>query len=142
MIIGFIDEAVSGGARLKSACKTVGIASTTLARWRAEPEGEDARRGPITKPPNALTAAEEREAIAIMNAREHSSMSPDTLVPYLATLGIYVASQATLYRILRRTKLLAKRGRARARTRRRPREHVATRRNQVWAWDITFSCRP
>ena len=138
MIIELIDEAVNAGARLERACREIGIASTTISRWRATPASEDLRRGPRAKPTNALTAAEEREAIALMNAPEHSSMSPDTLVPHLATMGIYVASQATMYRILRREKLLKNRGRARSRKRRRPREHVATGPNQVWAWDITF----
>lgn len=138
MIIELLDEAVSSGARHFKACRAIGLAPTTVARWKASGHGEDARRGPMTKPSNALTEAEESEALAMMNAPEHSSMSPDKLVPYLATLGIYLASQATLYRILRRRKLLRCRGRARARTHRRPREHVATRPNQVWAWDITY----
>lgn len=138
MIVGLIDEAVAAGARLTRACATVGIAPTTIARWRAAPDTEDLRRGPTTKPSNALSEAEENEAVAVMTAPEHSSMSPDVLVPFLATLGIYVASQATLYRILRKRKLLRNRGRARARSHRRPREHVATRSNQVWAWDITY----
>ena len=54
-----------------------------------DPMPSNARRGPNTKPSNALTEPEEREVIALMNAPEHSSMSPDTLVPYLATPGIY-----------------------------------------------------
>jgi len=138
MILALVYEAVASGARLHKACQEVGLAATTLARWRAAPDADDARRGPNGRPPNALTEPEEREALALMNAPEHSSMSPDTLVPYLATLGIYVASQATLYRLARRLKLLARRGRARPRTHRRPREHRATRPNQVWVWDITF----
>lgn len=138
MITALLDEAVASGARYLEACRVIGLAPTTVARWRASPDGDDARRGPIAKPSNALTDAEEREAIELMNAPEHSSMSPDTLVPYLATLGLYVASQSTLYRILRKKKLLRCRGRARPRSRRRPREHVATRPNQVWSWDITY----
>ncbi|MBC8069809.1 MAG: IS3 family transposase [Deltaproteobacteria bacterium] len=138
MIIELIDEAVASGARFTKACHVVGLAPTTIARWRATPDADDARHGPITKPSNALTDAEECEALAMMNAPEHSSMSPDKLVPYLANFGIYLASQATLYRILRRRKLLRCRGRARRRSHRRPREHVATRPNQVWAWDITY----
>jgi putative transposase len=138
VILAMIDEAVAGGVSLCKACRTIGIVPTTLARWRASPNADDARRGPTTKPANALTEDEESVVIELMNAPEHSSMSPDTLVPYLATLGIYVASQATFYRIARRLKLLGRRGRARPRTHRRPREHLATRPNQVWAWDITF----
>lgn len=56
----------------------------------------------------------------------------------LATLGIYVASESTFYRIARDLKLLHSRGRARAPSHRRPREFRATGPNQVWAWDITF----
>ena len=65
-------------------------------------------------------------------------MTPDTLVPFLATLGLYLASESTFYRIAREQKLLSARGRTRPRKHRRPREFVATGPNQVWAWDITF----
>jgi transposase InsO family protein len=53
-------------------------------------------------------------------------------------MSIYVASEATVYRLLRRRRLLAHRDRARPRKHHRPREHVATGPNQVWAWDITY----
>lgn len=76
MIIELLDEAVAAGARYFKACQAIGLAPTTVARWKASPDADDARRGPITKPSNALTAAEEHEAIAMMNAPEHSSMSP------------------------------------------------------------------
>ncbi|MEX1361729.1 MAG: IS3 family transposase [Nannocystaceae bacterium] len=138
MILELIDEAVADGAAHGNACKTLGIAPTTIGRWRASPDAEDGRRGPKTKPNNALSDQECTEVVAMMNAPEHSSMSPETLVPYLATLGIYLASPSTFYRIARAMKLLTKRGRARPRTHRRPRELVAKGPNQVWAWDITF----
>ena len=70
--------------------------STTINRWRLKPAAEDARRGPKTRPRNALSEQEQSEVVAMMNAAEHSSMSPDALVPYLATLGVYLASQSTL----------------------------------------------
>ena len=138
MIVELIDEAVADGAGHGKACRTVGLAPTTINRWRANPDVEDARRGPKTKPRNALSEDERDAVVAIMSAPEHSSMSPDALVPYLATLGMYLASQSTFYRIARAMKLLTARGRARPRSHRRPREHVARGPNQVWAWDITF----
>ena len=95
MIIELIDEAIVGGAPLGKACRVVGIAPTTIARWRAAPQSEDGRRGPNTRPKNALTAEERDEVVAMMTAPEHSSMSPETLVPYLATMGLYLASPST-----------------------------------------------
>lgn len=138
MILGLIDEAVADGAGHGKACHAVGLAAATIRRWRAAPEQEDGRRGPMTKPKHALSDEERSSIVSIMNAPEHSSMSPDTLVPYLATLGIYLGSQSSFYRIARAMKLLSKRDRARGRRHRRPRELVANGPNQVWAWDITF----
>jgi putative transposase len=129
---------VANGAPLHKACATVGLAPTTIARWRARPGAGDGRRGPKTKPTHALSDDERAEVVEIMNTPEHSSMSPSTLVPMLATLGIYVASESTFYRIARDLKLLHSRGRARPRSHRRPRELRAKGPNQVWAWDITF----
>lgn len=137
MILEIIDEAVADGAGHGKACRVVGLAPTTITRWRAGPD-DDERRGPKTKPRNALSEQERAKVVAVMNMPEHSSMSPDALVPYLATLGMYFASQSTLYRIARAMKLLSARGRARRRSHRRPREHVARGPNQVWSWDITF----
>jgi putative transposase len=138
MLLELIDEAVASGAPLYKACAAVGIAPTTIARWRAQPGSEDGRRGPTTKPSNALSDEERAEVVEIMNEPQYSSMSPSTLVPLLATLGIYLASESTFYRILRALKLLTSRGRARQPSRRRPQEFVAVGPNQVWAWDITF----
>jgi transposase InsO family protein len=59
-------------------------------------------------------------------------------VPLLAGEGTYIASESTMYRIMREERLLAHRGRAKQPERRPPNMHVATRRDQVWSWDITY----
>jgi transposase InsO family protein len=133
-----IDEAVAAGARLSAACELVGLDERTVQRWRARPDGEDRRRGPISRPANALTAEEEAEIVALVTSKEFVGLSPHQIVAKLADMGIYVASEASIYRLLRRRQLLRHRDRSRPRTRRRPREHVATGPNQVWAWDITY----
>ena len=138
MLLELIDEAVASGAPLSKACKTVGLAPTTIARWRANPDAEDARRGPRTAPRNALSDEERAEVVRAMNTPEHSSLSPCVLVPMLATLGYFLASESTFYRIARAHKLLKSRGRARPRKRKRPQQFIATGPNQVWAWDITY----
>jgi transposase InsO family protein len=138
MILGLLDEATAAGASQAAACAEVGVDARTVQRWRAKPGGDDQRRGPKTRPGNKLTDAEEAELVALLTAPEFVGLSPHQLVAKLADMGIYMASEATLYRLLRRRKLLRHRDRARPRTHRRPREHVATGRNQVWAWDITY----
>jgi putative transposase len=138
MLLEFIDEAVTSGAPLHKACATLGLSPTTVARWRVKPDSDDGRRGPITKTHNELSDKERENVIAVMNAPEYSSMSPSTLVPMLANLGIYIASESTFYRFARAAKLQNSRGKARPPSNRRPREHVAVGPNQVWAWDITF----
>lgn len=59
-------------------------------------------------------------------------------MPLLADEGIYVASESSIYRLLKSEGLLAHRGRQRPATHHRPAELVATRPNQVWCWDITY----
>ena len=56
--------------------------------------------------------------------------------------GRYLASESTIYRILREERLLQHRGRAKAPVRRPPRAHVATGPNQLWSWDITYLKTP
>jgi putative transposase len=138
MLLELIDEAVASGATLHRACAAVGLSPTTVARWRKSPGSEDCRRGPISKPLNALSDEERADVVAIMNEPQYSSMSPCTLVPLLATLGFYLASESTFYRIARALKLQTRRGRARTPSHRKPHEFVASGPNQVWAWDITF----
>jgi len=138
MILGYLDEAIAAGASQAAACELVGIDERTIQRWRAQPDGDDDRRGPHSKPDNALSAKEEAEIIALVTSKEFVGLSPHQLVAKLADMGIYIASEATIYRLLRRRRLLRHRDRSRPRTRRRPRELVATGPNQVWAWDITY----
>ena len=138
MTLANIDEAVAAGASQAAACALVGLDERTVQRWRTRPDLEDQRRGPTRRPGNALTATEEAELVALLTSKEFGGLSPHQLVAKLADQGRYFASEATMYRLLRRRRLLRHRDRARPRTRRRPREHVATGPNQVWAWDITY----
>lgn len=59
-------------------------------------------------------------------------------MPQIADGGHYLASESTIYRLLRREGQLAHRGRARPAARHRPKELVATAPNQVWSWDISY----
>src|SRR5690606_9178057 len=58
--------------------------------------------------------------------------------PQLADRGVYVASESSLYRVLRDADLLHHRAPSAAPTTRPRPEHGATGPNQVWSWDITY----
>lgn len=136
-----ITEAVAAGARQAPACQLLGLSVRTLERWRVGPAA-DARPGPRRAPPNTLTDAERCLVLATVNAAEFRDLSPHQIVPRLADAGRYLASESTIYRILREEAQLQHRGRANAPVRRPPRAHVATGPDQVWSWDITYLRTP
>jgi len=138
LVLANIAEAIVAGARLKAACRVVGLDVRTVQRWRKAPDLIDQRTGPRQRQQHALDSAEETEIIALVTSTEFIGLSPHQLVAKLADMGIYLASEATIYRLMRRERLLRHRDRSKPRTGRRPREHVARGPNQVWAWDITY----
>ena len=142
MTIALVEEAVMAGARLESACKEAGIDPRTLQRWRRSPDGEDRRRGPARRPSNALTATEEEDLVELLTSPEFVDLTPNQVVPKLADMNIYKASERTMYRVLKKRKLLAHRGRSRPRKSRRPPERRATGPRQSWSWDITYLRSP
>jgi putative transposase len=138
VILDLIATAVRAGATQARAGAVLGLDARTVQRWQARPGGDDLRRGPTTRPANALTSEEQARIIELATAPEFVGLSPHQLVPKLADMSLFVGSEASVYRVLRRQRLLKHRDRSRPRTHRRPRELVATGPNQVWAWDITY----
>lgn len=138
MILGLVDEAVASGARRERACTQVGIDERSLQRWRHGDVGDDGRAGPRTTPANALSPAERAHVLEVVNSPEYRDLPPKQVVPRLADAGRYVASESTIYRILRAEGQLAHRGRAKPRTVRCVDAHEANAPNQVWSWDITY----
>ena len=133
-----IEEAVGNGARLLKACEVIGITVRTYERWGKDRARGDGRHGPRGTPANALSEAEKDRIVAIVTCVHYRDLAPSQIVPMLAEAGVYVASESSMYRVLRHRKLLAHRGRSRPRQNHRPMEHVATGPNQVWSWDITY----
>jgi len=139
MILGWIDEAVRDGAAKQKACEVVGISRRTLQRWRRQGIGDDNRAGPRKKPKNALTEQEQANVLKILTSQEFRDKSPWQIVPVLADRGKYVASESTMYRLLRKADMQKHREPTReAHKRHRPDEFKATAPNQVWSWDITY----
>jgi transposase InsO family protein len=143
MILGLVEEAVAAGARQSRACAQLNIEARTLQRWRKQDIGDDGRAGPRTSPSNKLTAKERARVLEIANSPENRDLGPKQIVPQLADQGEYVASESTMYRILREEKQMGHREPSRAPSKPyRPQECVATGSNQVWSWDITYLRTP
>ena len=102
MILGLADGAVSAGARLDKACEILGLPARTLQRWRTAGIGEDRRAGPKHSPGNKLSPLEERRILDTLTTPEYRDLSPQQVVPILADEGTYLASESTIYRLLRR----------------------------------------
>lgn len=138
MILSLVDEAVGSGARLRKACQELGLSARTIQRWRESDGGEDGRHGPRRAPANKLSFEERQRILETVNSAEFRDVSPHQIVPRLADQGIYIASESTIYRLLREHEQLTHRERTRPASSRRPEEHVATAPCQVWSWDITY----
>lgn len=137
-ILQLVDEAIADGASSKRVSKELGLSLRTLRRWRQDtPDGRPQAIRP--KPSNALSQAERQEIVKACNKSEHASKAPAEIVVDLADEGRYVASESTIYRVLRQHRQSAHRGRARApKPRPHPGTHNATAIRQIWVWDITW----
>ena len=145
-----IDQACNAGARLHRACTVIGLAVRTVQRWVAfiAQAGKNAlyvgdRRTPDQRihncPPNKLSDDERQLALGVLNSEEFKDLPPSQIVPRLADLGIYVASESTLYRLLRQAGQLGHRRVERVPQKRsKPRALVATQPDQIYCWDLTY----
>jgi len=69
----------------------------------------------LRKKAQAIWGDEERQAVLdVCNDPEFASLPPSQIVPRLADRGVYLASEATVYRLLRATGQAEHRGRAKA----------------------------
>ena len=108
-----------------------------MQRWRTQEIGDDRRAGPTRPPGNRLSEAERRRIIESVSGPEFRDLPPTQIVPILAERGIYLASESTIYRLLREERLATRRESSRPPAA-KPAEFVATAPNQVWSWDITY----
>ncbi len=138
-IIHLVSEARSNGARQRQACDIIGITPKTLQRW-ARPEGdEDGRLSAKHSPYNKLSELERQRIIQVCNQPEYANLSPSVIVPMLADKGVYIASESTIYRVLKAHKQDRHRLKSKpARVITKPESLTATGPNQIYSWDITY----
>ena len=149
-VLQLIGQACSAGARLHKACAVIGLAARTVQRWLALASGAGKnalhvgdRRTPDQRlhncPPNKLSDAEREVALGVLNSAEFKDLPPSQIVPRLADQGLYVASESTMYRLLRQAGQLAHRRVERVpQKRNKPRALVATEPDKIYCWDITY----
>jgi putative transposase len=138
-----IEEAADSGATCGKACELLGITERTYYRWKnlkkTTDSYADGRPDAVRpEPANKVTPEERSRIIDICNSPEYASKPPCEIVPALADEGIYIASESTIYRILREEKMQNHRGRAEPPKHNRPTSYSATAPNQVYMWDITY----
>ena len=142
-MLGLITQACADGARLKPACRQIGLSCRSVQRWQ-RPQAAEGDQRPSGKrryvcPANKLHADERQAVIATLNSEAFKDLPPSQIVPRLADSGVYVASESTMYRLLRQEGQLAhRRAEHAAQKRSRPRALAATGPDQVFCWDITY----
>ena len=130
ILLTLIGQSCDSGARLQKACALIGLDARTVQRWK-HPGNQlgDLRVGNkrrLTVLPNKLSQAERQAALEVLNSEQFKDLPPSQIVPRLAYQGLYMASESTLYRLLREVGQLAHRRLERvAQKRSRPRPLVA-----------------
>lgn len=142
--ITLIQEAVANGAREAKACKELRISRRTLQRWKSDATPLEDQR-PLAErpvPKNKLSHTERETIVTTVNQPEFKSLPPSQIVPRLADEGVYIASESTIYRVLKERDMQHHRGRSKKPHSKPLSTHVATGPNQVWMWDISWLAGP
>lgn len=141
--VQLIDEAVKNGASAEKACAELTISQRTYARWKARMEEtgscEDLRpTAERPAPPGKLTEEEEQEVLHVLSMPEYADLPPCEIVPALADQGLFLCSESTMYRIMKKHRLSKHRGPKKEKARKAISTYAARFPNQVWVWDITY----
>ena len=121
------------------------ISERTLKRWRdANGQVTEDLRPQVERieQSHKLTQAEELAILSVCNQPLYRSLPPSQIVPSLADKGVYLASESSFYRVLKKHQQQNHRGRMKPpRKVPEPTSFTATGPNQVWTWDISY-CVP
>jgi putative transposase len=146
LIVGALEDAVGELAPLvgrKAACSAVGLPRASY--YRAHPVGEQPRPDPEPEQleprrqgqPRALTEAERTAVLGVLHSERFADAAPATVYATLLDEGTYLASESTMYRLLRARGETGDRRRHATHPAKVKPELVASTPNQVWSWDIT-----
>lgn len=137
-MVELVRESMASGARKIRCCEVLEISLRTLQRWERG-DITDRRKGSFKTVPRKLSVHERDGIISAVCSVEFRNCNPYEIVAIMAEKGLYLASESSIYRILREENMLAHRSNSRpAASNNRPPERVANGPNQVWCWDITY----
>lgn len=136
-IMNLISEACKSGARKHLAAELLGLSLRTVQRW-SRLGAADKRKGSRAVPANKLSDVERHQIVNILESREFSDSNPNQIVPRLADQGIYIASESTMYRVLRQMKMNTHRQSSQPARKTSPVPVSANGPNQLWSWDISY----
>ncbi len=117
------------------ACAAVGRPRAT--HYRRLSPGRTTERKPRGAPKNKLTEDEVTEILAVLRSERFIDCSPAQVYFSLLDEGVYLASEASFYRILRSNNEVRERRRQATHPAKVKPELVATKPLVVWSWDIT-----
>jgi len=83
--------------------RSAGVSLRTVERWK-KPEGtSDKRKFAIRpNPPNQVSDINRHQLMDIINSKAYSNLPPCKIIPLLADNNDYIASESTVYRLLRK----------------------------------------
>ena len=119
----------------RHACAAVGRPAATHYRRLRSP-GPKPKREPAPQP-RALTVVERTEVLDVLHSVRFVDAAPPTVYATLLDEGKYLASIATMYRILHSVAEVRERRRIAVHPTYVKPELLAERPNMVWSWDIT-----
>ena len=95
---------MQSGCRLEKACEELGLSLRTFQRWVRNGDevlADGRTTNERTAPRNKLSEAERQQILEVANSAEFASLPPSQIVPSLADRGVYLASESSVYRVLR-----------------------------------------
>jgi putative transposase len=126
-----------------TACKSTGWPRSSWYRTHRRSPAPPPPPRPAPRPqPRALSAAERQQVLDTLHAERFWDAAPASVYASLLDEGRYLASIATMYRLLRAEGETGDRRRHATHPARVKPELVATAPNQVYSWDITKLAGP
>jgi putative transposase len=121
----------------RKACEATGIPQ---ANWYRRHRRSPPRPRPVhpqASHPRALTALERRAVLEELHSERFADVAPAEVYATLLDEGVYLASESTMYRLLRERGETGERRRQATHPPRVKPELVAAKPNECWSWDIT-----